>query len=120
MQPPKTVNISLHELIELLQYYWAAVNSKKIGDLGLKSYEEIIYELDKQSTVRISPSQLEHLVYHAKEVIMNRIDPIRVNRKAKSYYPLMKRLEDQVPQLFKTTSSGEIVFIEMREKEYDV
>jgi len=104
------VKIALNELVTLLQYYWAAVNSKKIGELGLKPYEEVLNDIDKQSRVVITTDQLKNLVYHAKEVIMNRVEPVRVNYKARSYHPIMEKLADQAPHLFYTKPTGEIVF----------
>lgn len=114
---PHQVEISIQDFSSLLAFYWTAVNSKQIGDLGSKSYEDVLSEIGKQSHIRVTPEQLENLVYHMKQVVFEKLKPITVDNRQKNYYSILRRLKDDVPQLFKTLSSGEIVFINFEDRE---
>lgn len=115
-QVPLTVNIGLQDLIILLNYYWNAVSSDQIGDLGTKTYEELLIDLNRQSSLKISPQQLETLVYHAKHVILEKVKPVKITNQPKTYHGLMKNLKEDIPNLFKTLESGEIVFINFQDR----
>lgn len=118
-QTPLTVNIGLHNLLMLLNYYWASVNSDRVGDLGNKTYEETIIEIEKNSTFKVTPSQLESLVFHMKQAIFEKIKPIHTDNRLKSYHQIMRNLKEEIPQLFKELPSGEISFIDFKEREND-
>lgn len=116
-QPPKLVNIGLQDFLLLLNYYWSSVNGS-LGDLGSKTYEETVIDIDRQSSIKLTPQQLESLVFHTKEAIFEKIKPRFIDLRLKNYHPLMRRLSDQIPNLFKTLPSGEIVFVNFEDKEY--
>lgn len=113
---PHKVRIDLRHLAELLSYYNVAVNSDYVGDLGSKPYEEVLSEVANTSECFISPEQLESLVYHAKQVIFEKLRPVKVDMKRKSYHSMMEKLSDDIPQLFKTLPSGEITFISFEDR----
>lgn len=115
---PLTVNIDLQDLTTLLGYYWTSVNSK-VGDLGGKSYEETVNAISKRSQVKITPTELEHLVYHMKQVVFEKLKPITVDLRINTFNKMMKNLASDIPQLFKEEPSGEIVFIKFEDREHD-
>lgn len=114
---PNTVNIDLQDLLPLLNYYWSSVNSS-VGDLGSKTYEETILSISKQSTLKITPTQLESLVFHMKEAIFEKLKPVTVDLRIKNYHKIMGRLANEIPQLFQTLPTGEIVFIDFKDKDH--
>lgn len=113
---PKQVRIELKDLANLLSYYNVAVNSEEIGDLGITTYEEMLSDVSKTSECLVTPEQLESLVYHAKQVIFEKLRPVKVDLRKKSYFKMMEKLSNDIPQLFKTLSSGEIVFIDFEDR----
>lgn len=115
---PTTVNIDLQDLSLLLGYYWSSVNSE-VGDLGTKTYEETLLDISRQSQCKVTPSQLESLVYHMKQAIFEKLKPVHVDLRLKNYQKIMKRLADDIPQLFKQEESGETVFINFEDKKSD-
>lgn len=116
-QIPKTVRINLQDLLLLLNYYWSAVNSPNLGDLGSKSYEETVEEINSQSQLTITPSQLESLVYHMKQAIFEKLKPRTIEFRVKNYNSIMRGLKRQMPHLFKELASGEVTFINFEERE---
>ncbi len=114
----RTVKIGLPDLITLLNYYQAAVNSH-VGDLGNQTYEVTLGKIANRSSCLITPEELESLVYHAKQAIFEKLKPVNNDLRLKSYYKLMKRLDDDIPQLFKTLPSGEIVFVNFEDRKDD-
>lgn len=113
---PLKVRIDLKDLTNLLSYYNVAVHSDDVGDLGSKSYEEVLSEVSNTSECYVSPEQLENLIYHAKQVIFEKLRPVRVDLRQKSYHKIMEKLSGDIPQLFKTLPSGEIVFINFEDR----
>lgn len=116
---PDTVNIRAHELMLLLCYRWAAVNSPDIGELGTKVYEEIVSDIDTQSKIEVTPAQLADLIHHMKEVVFEKVKPARLNFSVRNYNKTMRRLKSQAPNLFKEAPSGEVVMIELEERAYE-
>lgn len=115
-QVPNSVTIDLRDLLPLLNYYWSSVNSS-VGELGTKTYEETLLDISRQSSIKLTPAQLENLVYHTKQAIFEKLKPMILDLRMKNYQKIMKRLADEIPHLFKKLSSGEIVFINFEEKE---
>lgn len=113
---PNLVSITLHDLMLLLNYRWAAVNSERIGDLGILPYEDFVSRMDMQSEVNVSPQQLADLIYHMKQVIFERVKPARLTFTARNYNDTMKKLKAQLPHMFKENSAGEVVMIELEER----
>lgn len=107
----KTVMIDLADLSLLLSFYWSCVNST-VGELGVISYEETVSAINKQSRIEVTPEQLEHLVFHFKQAIFDGLPSSFIDRSPKSYNGLMKRLMNDVPELFEKKASGEVVFKE--------
>lgn len=112
---PSLVQIELKDLVQLLGYYWSAVNSE-VGDLGSKTYEETVTAIGGRSVIRITPSELESLVFHTKQAIFEKLKPVHVDLRLKSYDKIMRRLASEIPQLFKTLPTEEIVFINFEDK----
>lgn len=112
---PSQIEVDLLDFFHLLNYYWSAVNSS-MGELGPRTFEDTVLEIGKNSKISLSPTQLEDLVFQMKEALFEKKKPY-VERRPQSYHPLMRRLKDQVPALFKEMPSGEIVFINFRDKE---
>lgn len=76
-------------------------------------------ELSRQSSCKITPTQLEHLVFHTKQAIFEKLKPVHVDLRNKNYHKMMKRLASEIPQLFKELPSGEISFINFEDKDRD-
>lgn len=100
----------------LLNYYWASVNSERVGDLNDRTYEETVLEIEKNSSFKVTPAQLENMVFHMKQAIFEKIKPVHMDNRLKSYHKIMRNLRDEIPQLFKELPSGEISFINFQEK----
>jgi hypothetical protein len=115
---PETVNIGLQELMLLLNYRFAAVNSERVGELGLQTHEELVADLNRQSRVVIKPSQLADLIHHMREAIFEKVRaPYELEYKVKNHNEIMKQLKHQAPHLFKANSAGEIVMVELEGKD---
>lgn len=112
---PENVNISLHDLMLLLNYRWAATCSE-IGDLGVKCYEDLLGDIGIQSEIRIRPDQLADLIHHMKEVTFERVEPAKLMFTHKNHNKLMRRLKSQMPSLFKETSAGEVVMVDYEDR----
>ena len=112
---PTTVNIDLQDLVLLIGYYWSAVNSH-VGDLGVKTYEETVQNIARRSQCKVTPEELESLIYHAKQAIFEKLKPVHVDLKLKSYYKIMKKLHSEIPQLFKELPTGEVTFVNYEDK----
>jgi len=115
-QPNHLVHLNLPELVLLLSYYWTSVNSS-IGDLGTVDYNETLNQIDQQSNIKISASQLENLVYHMKQVIFEKLRMAKPDPKIKNYNRIMLRLKAQAPSLFKELPSGEVVFVNFQDRD---
>lgn len=113
---PDLVSIKLQELMLLLTYRWAAVNSPILGELGTENHEGILNDIDRQSSVQLTPSQLADLIYHMKMAILDKTEPARLRFTTKNYNKIMRKLKSQVPNLFKELKSGEVVMVELEEK----
>jgi len=109
---PKLVNIRLQALLMLLNYRWAAASSKDVGELGVVNVEDLIADLDRQSNVQIKPSQLADLIHHMKEVIFERVPPVKLEYGIKNHNRVMRLLKSQAPELFKELSTGEVVMVD--------
>lgn len=112
---PLTIDIELNDLVTLLGYYWSVVNSH-VGDLGSSNYDETVAVIGSRSKCRVTPEELESLIYHMKQAIFEKIKPVNLDLRHKSYYKIMKKLNDDIPQLFKTLPSGEITFINFEDR----
>jgi hypothetical protein len=115
---PHTIAIDLRDLVTLVCYYWTAVNSEKIGDLGSNPYEDFMSDLASKCRCQITPEQLESLVYHMKQVIFEKKTAKPIQMKQRNYYHFMRHLKSEIPQLFKELPSGEIVFINFEDREF--
>ncbi len=109
-----SVQIDLRDLVQLLNYYWSSVNSP-IGDTGSVTYEENMVNIASQCSCYLTPEQLEGLVYTTKQAIFDKIKPIDIDYRVKSYHGIMKKLKSDIPGLFKELPSGEIVFANFKE-----
>lgn len=116
---PETLQINLHELMLLLNYKWACVNSSRVGELGDLPYEEFIQGLNATCNIEITPRQLEDMVFNVKEGVMNRVEPKKIRFTMTNYNSLMKRLRAQLPHMFKELPTGEVVMNEIEERFYD-
>lgn len=116
---PETVSINLHELMLLLNYKWACVNSERVGELGTETYEDFIGGLNARSEISITPRQLEDLLFNLKEGVVNRVQPARLRFTIRNYNSVMKKLKRQLPHMFKELPSGEVVMNELEERFYD-
>lgn len=112
---PRYVNISLEDLVTLCIYYKAALAHPRLGELGVKSYSQTLGEINGQSHIRITPVQLEHLLYQFKETVMERVRGINLNLTLYNYNGMMKRIAHYNPHLFKTKETGEVVMINFRD-----
>lgn len=101
-----------------MNYYRAAVNAEEVGDLGTHTFEKMAIDLSNQSECYVTPAQLESLVYHTKHVIFEKVRPIYTDLKQRSYYKMMEHLSKEIPQMFKTLPSGEIVFINFEDRDH--
>ena len=90
-----------------------------MGDLGSKTYEETVLDIEKQSVLKVTPAQLESLVFHMKQMIFEKLKPIQVDTRIKSYHAIIRKLKDEIPNLFKELPSGEITFINFEDKPND-
>jgi hypothetical protein len=114
---PETVSISLHELMVLLNFKWAAVSSSDVGELGDTVYEDLLSQLNSQCKIEIKPKQLDDLIFHMKEVIFERVKPARMEFSHKNHNRFMRRLKAQAPHLFKELPSGEVVMINYEDRD---
>lgn len=117
---PETVNIRLHDLLLLLNYRWAATNSKVIGDLGVKCYEDLVAQIEAQSQFEVTPVQLADLIHHMKECVFEQIEPAKMSFSAKNYNQILKGLKRSAPHMFKETATGELQMIELEERVWDL
>lgn len=111
---PKTVKINLKDLLQLLNYYQVASKSAEIGDLGVKTYDDVLTEISQQCEIRVTPNQLESMIYHMKQVVIEKLKPIHTDYRIKNYQKIMKSLSNEADLLFKTLPSGEIVMIDFQ------
>lgn len=88
-----------------------------VGDLGNQTYEEVVDSISRRSSIKITPTELESLVYHTKQAIFEKLKPVTVDLRVKNYQKIMKRLANEIPQLFKALPSGEIVFVDFEDRE---
>jgi hypothetical protein len=115
---PELLDMRLQDLMLLLSYRWAAVQSS-IGELGDRTQEEFVAEIDRLSKVKIRPSQLADLVYHMKEVVFEKVQPAKLDFTTKNHNAIMRRLKQTNPEMFKTLPSGEVVMHELEERVWD-
>lgn len=116
---PELVHIKLHELMLLLTYRWAAVNSPVLGELGVDNHETIVDNIDRQSDVQVTPAQLADLIYHMKMAVLDKTAPHPIRFTMKNYNKIMRKLKSQVPHMFKETAAGEVVMVELEEKAFE-
>lgn len=112
MQKPKQIEIPLHDLMTLLAYYRAGRVNQSVGDLGDKSYEQTLSDIEKQSKICLTYEQLDSLLYHFKQCIMNRVSPGK-ERHILNYNFFMEHLARNAPNMFKKDKqTGEVKLIE--------
>lgn len=116
---PETVSIKLHDLMLLLNYRWAAVNSSEIGELGLVPHEDFVAQIDAQSRVEVTPVQLADLIHHFKECTFEKVKPAKLNFTTRNYNHFLRKLKKQAPTLFKETAAGEVVMVELEDRFYE-
>lgn len=116
---PDLVNIKLQELMLLLTYRWAAVNSPVLGELGVEPHESILNDIDRQSDLQVTPAQLADLVYHMKMAILDKTEPAKLRFTVKNYNKIMRKLKSQAPNLFKELATGEVVMVELEERAFE-
>lgn len=116
---PDTVNVGLHELMQLLQFKWTAVNCENIGELGPKDYESMIQDMNAQSQIELKPAQLADLVHHMKEVIFEKVPLLPPSTQLKNHNRIMRRLKATAPNLFKELATGEVVMVDLEEKSFE-
>lgn len=114
---PNTVRISLHILMRLLNYRWSAVKTPTIGELGDVLHEDFVNEIDKQSKVEIRPSQLADLVYHMREAVFDGAPTRVIDLTPKNHNVFMHELRREYPELFKQVPSGEIVMVNIENRD---
>jgi uncharacterized protein with NAD-binding domain and iron-sulfur cluster len=116
---PETVSINLHELMLLLNYKWACVNSERVGELGTETYEDFLGGLNARCTIEITPRQLEELLFTLKEGVVNRVQPAKLKFTIRNYNGVMKKLKRQLPHMFKELPSGEVSMVELEDRFYE-
>lgn len=110
MRYRKYVSPSIHDLAQLI-VAWSkfAEEPETLGECILgTTYPDIIKQIDQQSDIKVTPKQLYDLCWYFKNAILEKL---KHNHKKlpDNYNYLMKRLNSQIPQLFVTAPSGEVL-----------
>ncbi len=103
--------LGLHDLVELLQFKWAALVHPEIGETNEIPYEQMLQAIDKKNNIELSASQIADLVYSMKEVVFERAVLKKPDATIKNHNVIMRRLKRGNPHLFKELPSGEIVMV---------
>lgn len=106
------IKLDLRDLITLLNYYWLAVNSSRVGDLGLQTYEETVFPIAHRNQVEITPDELKTLIYHMKQAQFEIEAPTPSTLRDRPYNKILKSLADDIPHLFSVSDDGEVTFLE--------
>jgi hypothetical protein len=112
VQKPKRIEIPLHYLTTLLLYYRAGRDREVVGDLGDRTYDQTLTDIEKQSQILLTYEQLDSLLYHFKQCVVNRVSPGK-EKQVTNYNFFMEELARVAPNMFKRdASSGEVKLIE--------
>lgn len=67
MSKPNYINVSLQDLLVLTGAYLAAVKGS-VGNCSMdQSSEELLSQINAQSSIQLTEDQLENLLYHFRE-----------------------------------------------------
>ena len=116
MRYPKYVSLNIHHLSQLLvawnKFY---VDPDNLGEAILgESYPGVVKEINRQSTIQLTPKQVYNLVWYYKHAVLERLSHNH-KKLPKNYHQMMEALEKQVPILFTKDKDGEIRVKENRE-----
>lgn len=116
MRPPGEIEVPFDLLFPMLVYYFAQTEDVDGvgGEWGRElNWPKMMAVIDCQRKITLTYAQLDSLIYSYKMGVVDHRRPFQHIHKfiAGSYLPLMQKLKDMHPDLFKEEADGEIQLI---------
>lgn len=116
-RPSTFINIGIQDFIKLGFFYLACVNKPDlVGECSLNEpLADLFAHINAQSTIKVTPVQLDNLLYHYKQAILQKLNPAEsINLTENEFQSIMKRIKNYSPNSVVQNSLGELVLYDYK------
>lgn len=116
-RPSTYITLGLQDFVKLAFFYMACVKKPElVGECSLNEpIADLFAHINAQSSINLTPAQLDNLLYHYKQAVLQKLNPAEAfDLTDKEYQGIMKRIKAHSPKAVKQTETGELVLYDYK------